>query len=59
MNRKTVYLKAYPRAAGSMTLHIADIYTAEEFAKQERLKKGNFGKFQQGKTLFSASLVVG
>lgn len=50
------FLKAYPRAAGSMTLHIADIYTAEEFANTGMLEKGNFGKFQQGKTLFSSSL---
>lgn len=33
------FLKAYPRAAGSMTLHIADIYTAEEFANTGMLEK--------------------
>lgn len=53
------FLNVYPRAAGNATLHVADIYTEEEFAKTGMLEKGNFGKFQQGKTLFSASLGLG
>lgn len=48
------FLKAYPRAAGSMTLHIADIYTAEEFANTGMLEKG----FSRGRSFSEIERLV-
>lgn len=49
------FLRHYPRKYGS-ALHCADLYTEEEFKKTGMMERGNFGKFQQGKTLFSLRL---